>query len=181
MRKLIGLAIAAGLAMPAAANEWTNTDVFKLGNLLLGGQQGEIFTLILPDNAKGVIGFSVEFDYFEPIPDGSWASDAQVIVTSPLGAVYTVGGFDNAGAADELWVYDGPGSDGPGHYADQFFPWKDDLQPKGAWTVSFFNDWGADGNVNEYNNIVVTFYKIPGPGALALLGVAGLIARRRRR
>lgn len=186
MKKFL-LTMAGGLLLTVtgstSANDWTNTETFELGSFLLFGGDIVHFELELADNAKEIVGFIVEWDYFESVPDGSWASDAQATVTSPTGANYIVGGFTNVGNADVLWSFDGAQSDGPGHYGDKDIhtPWKKDLQPKGLWHFDFANDWTPDPNPNEYNNLTITFLKIPAPGALALLGVAGLIGGRRRR
>ncbi len=188
MKKVL-LTMAGGLLLTVTgstwANDWTNTETFELGSFLLAGGQTVSFDLELADNAKEIVGFIVEWDYFEPIPDGSWASDAQARLTSPTGATYVVGGFSQDIQPDVFWSFDGSGSDGPGHYGDDpkdiFTPWKDDRQPKGLWHFEFENDWNPDPNPNEYNNLTIHFLKIPAPGALALLGVAGMIGGRRRR
>ncbi|MEE9128472.1 MAG: hypothetical protein V3T84_00505, partial [Phycisphaerales bacterium] len=58
-------------------------------------------------------------------------------------------------------------------------PWHDNPIPKGGdWNFMFAETW--DGGV-EYNNLTITLLKIPSPGALALIGVAGLVSPRRRR
>lgn len=162
----------------ASANDWVATEVFELGSVTLSGGESAQFDLLLKDNPMEVIGFKFEFDYFEPMPDASFASNLRLEIMSPLGNSFIVGGFDNIGDADDLWGFTGPDS---GNYMDEFFPWKFKPQPKGDWTLGLTNDWSADPFPNEYNNMIITFYKIPAPGTLVLLALGGLIGRRRRR
>ncbi len=65
------------------------------------------------------------------------------------------------------------------------FPWKDEPQPKeGKWLITLASDFAAamPGVRKAYwSNIDIALYNIPAPGALALLGVAGLLTTRRRR
>ena len=175
---LAAFAVSAAATASAWANEWTNTQVFELGDVTLGGGESIHFDLFLDDNLKEVVGFKFEFDYFESVPDASFASDLQLQLMSPSDASFIVGGFDNIGDANALWSFTGPDS---GNYIDEFFPWKEDQQPKGDWTLWLTNDWGADPFPNEYNSMIITFYKIPAPGTLVLLALGGLIGRRRRR
>ena len=178
-KALLLLSAVASLSAGAAAS----AGELQLGSWTLEGGRSVTWTFELQDNPNGVIGFAVEFDYDEPVADASWASDAQVTLMSPTGASYTVGGFDNIGAADAEWSFQGPESDLPGHYGDEdiFMPWANDPEPKGVWTFTLTNDWAADLRPNEYNNIVLRIIKAPAPGALALLGLAGLRSNRRRR
>lgn len=175
---LAAVVLSAAATGSAWANEWTNTQVFELGSVTLAGGGSIHFDLLLVDNQKEVVGFKFEFDYFEPVPDASFASDLQLQLLSPADATFIVGGFDNIGDANALWSFTGPD---PGNYMDEFFPWKEDRQPKGEWTLWLTNDWGADPYPNEYNNMKITFYKIPAPGTFVLLGLGGLIGRRQRR
>lgn len=175
---LAAVAVSAAATGSASANIWTNTEVFQLPNVTLGAGQSVQFDLLLVDNPKGVVGFKFEFDYFEPFSDASFASDLQLQLMSPLGDTFIVGGFDNVAAANALWSFTGPD---PGNFMDEFFPWKEDPRPKGPWTLSLTNDWAADPFPNEYNNMTITFYKIPEPATLVLLALGGLIGRRRRR
>jgi hypothetical protein len=180
--------MATGAAM---AGDPVPTEWFELGAAPLGG--GESFSrtfdlsdLVLGDGGSlGVVGFEVMFDYDEEVPDDSWASDALVNVDSSFGFGYQVGGFDNIGTSDAEWSFQGPGSDGPGTYgdsgADIFLPWIDDPILSGTIDVRFANDWGSDPNPNFYEAAIRFYQVVPTPGALALLGLAGIVGRRRRR
>ena len=176
------------LAAPAfAGDDFIITTWMDLGSGQLGA--GEFFEsdyLVTGEPNELVVGFELQYDYSEPVPDNSWASDAQVVVSAPTGEVWTVGGFTNLPLADQEWSFQGGASDGPGHYgsdgADIFLPWVADPIDLGLFNVTFTNDWLGDGNPNLYANTQIRFYKVvPGPGALALLSLAGLVRRRRRR
>lgn len=176
-----GMILAGAGSLLLAGSAFATGDMtFDLGTHTLGGGEMIAVDLDLGQNAKGITGFTVNYDYSEPVADGSWASDVQVRVSGG-GASYVVGGFDQTVAPDTLWAFDGPGSDGDGNYGETFLPWADAPAGKGMWHVEFENDWGADANPNVYANITITFHKAPAPGALALLGLAGVASRRRRR
>jgi hypothetical protein len=149
----------------AGADDYSFCLAIPNGNPTLGGGQSTTFGVGLGGTPLGVVGFSVEFDYAESVPDLSLASDLRVIITAPDGTVFSVGGFDNAGSSNALWSFQGPGSGGAGHYGsnpqDIFLDWKDDPQPNAVWLGTFVNDRGNDPNPNTYNNLKVTFYTAP--------------------
>lgn len=140
-----------------------------------------------PSGTLGVVGFQVRWNYDEPVPDDSWASDVQVIVTRQgSGEQYTVGGLTNEPLADERWSFQGVISDGPGTYGDTdediFLPWIDAPLDLGTFNVMFTNDWANDLFPNLYENAEIRFYRVvPAPGAIALLALGGLAGTRRRR
>lgn len=160
-------------AVLAIAGAASATD-FMLPDSTLAGGESVAIDINLP---IGITGFSIGFDYDEPVSDASWASDVQFIISNADGAQFTVGGFSNGGNADAPWAFDGAGSTNPGFYSDSFVL---DLSA-GDYTLTFVNDWATDPNPNVYTNIAVSFTKIPTPGAAGLLGLAGLAAVRRRR
>jgi len=168
MKALITAGAVLAIAGAASATDFTLPD-----STLAGGESVSV-AIILPVDATG---FSIGFDYDEPVADASWASDVQFIISDAGGAVYTVGGFTNAGDADMGWAFDGSGSTNPGFYSDSFTV----AIPAGDYTLTFVNDWATDPNPNVYSNIAGSFDKIPTPGAAGLLGLAGLAAVRRRR
>lgn len=160
-------------AVLAIAGAATATD-FDMGSHTLGAGEFTTLDITLPID---VLGFEIGFDYDEPVADASWASDVQFIVSDADGAIFTVGGFTNVGNADVLWAFDGSGSTDPGFYSDAFAL----ALPAGDYTLTFVNDWETDPNPNVYNNIMVAFEKVPTPGTVGLMGLAGLAAVRRRR
>ena len=176
-------------SVATAGDDVVVTDWIPLGSGLLGPGESLDFDvdIVLEGDEQGVIGFEVRFGYFEPIPDASWASDAQVTITAPgTGDAWIVGGLTHAFLADSLWSFQGPFSGDPGIYGDSgediFLPWLLAPQDAGIYHVKFANDWEGDENPNDYDDISIRFYKVvPAPGALMLLAIAGLTLRRRRR
>lgn len=180
MKKSIALMTVSALAITSAAMA-TGDETFVVGSFELDGAQSTgTIPLDLTPNTKGVIGFTVSFDYDEPISDASWASDLRMFLTAPGGKLVDLGGFSNV---QNDWDFQGSGSTLPGHYThtSDAARWADDPQDKGTWTIELINDWTDDPNPTQWNNFTITFHKVPAPGALALLGAAGLAGARRRR
>ncbi|MEE9131793.1 MAG: hypothetical protein V3T84_17415 [Phycisphaerales bacterium] len=193
MRKAIGLTAAGSLlAIGGAAmadhqsieKEILFTDlVFAVHEI---GTPSKVFNfdLVVDENNNPVVGFRIDFDYNNLFDDSSWASDLEMKLTTPGGQVLVYGqadfnGGDPFGAQDDIWDFDGAGSQPSGFYTSTHLPWHDNPIPKGGdWNFMFAETW--DGGV-EFKNLRITLLKIPNPGALALFGVAGLVAPRRRR
>jgi hypothetical protein len=140
-----------------------------------------------------------------------WASDLQMQIISPSGNVWTVGGWNDTalGASDENW--NGWNGSSPGPTAanggilptDAFpndgldptgagvalqsvsFPWKDFPKDKeGVWSIAFATDFTVAGAVlpnMRWTDVTISLLNVPSPGAISMLGLAGLCALRRRR
>lgn len=173
-------------AVLAAAAGAANADVtFNLGNTNLAGGQFISGTAGLTGTLTGM---TISFD-FQPDAAaqtaGSWASDAILYVEGPDTNSGEWGGFNlSFGGFDEgVFSFDGSISAPPGIYADTQAV-SNATPPSGAgtWFIAFANGWGSSPAV-QYNNISVTLHgvNVPTPGAMALLGLGGLVATRRRR
>ena len=192
MRKSVALAAAGSLVAiggAAYAQDFIEKKI-ELGNWKVDAHDiGEFPQLTLDfdleANNNDVVGFRVDIDYVNQFGDSSWASDLEFKITAPNGRQFIVGqadfnGGDPFGPQDAVWDFDGAQGQPDGHYTSTHMPgaWVDGIPKGGAWNVMLAETW--DGGV-EYNNISLTLLKIPAPGALALLGVAGLLGVSRRR
>ena len=170
-----------GLAGSALAS---GSETFNLGDFTLGADESAETSVTLSENAKDVIGIEVSFDYEEPTEDFSWASDLAISLTDPDGGTFVLGGL---GAPNDdfpnPYAFQGSDSDAPGFYEETGYSevWADSPKSKGEWTIELTNTYGFDSNPNNYNDVTITFNKVPAPGALALVGAAGLCGIRRRR
>jgi len=114
--------------------------------------------------------------YSEPADDGSGccgtSSDAF------LGTAYEID--DAAGTSSEAFAGGGPGVFHSSGFSESHgLSSLTGIDPNGTWTV-YIGD-GAGGDVGIYDGYTLQITSVPAPGAIALLGAAGLISRRRRR
>ncbi len=176
MRKfaLIGGGLAAAVTAIAAADQSIN-----LGNNSLAGGQSNTYTFALSGTLTD---FSIGFDYVDG-NSSSWASDMALQVIDPNGVSKFWGGsgFTIAGSTFQSnWSFWGSASSASGFYSDASNPVAG-MSGNGVWTFKVFNGWTGATNACGYNNVVVNLVGVvPAPGALALLGLAGLTGRRRR-
>jgi len=161
-----------GLATMASAET-----VVSLGNNTLTGGQSNSYGFVLEGTLTS---FLIEFDYVSNT-GGSWASDMVLKITDPNAFARYWGGFNlNPGGTNSgLWGFDGPASANSGFYFDTKSV--AGMSGTGTWTLEIFNGWTTSPEV-QYNNVTVTLTGlVPAPGAIALLGLAGLAGSRRRR
>ncbi len=173
----------AGLASAAGADV-----VLNMGNAnLAGGEQVVQFQEL----SGTLLGFVISYD-FEPDAaaqtNGSWASDASMVIQSPITNPVQWGGYDLLmGGASTVFVSDwsfiGSGSAFPGPYTDIRGDIPIGMFGTGTWGFAFGNGW-SDSTAVQYNSITVTLVglqAVPAPGSAALLGMAGVMMGRRRR
>lgn len=176
-------AIAAAMGAAGAANADV---VLNLGNANLAGGQTVVQS---PELSGTLLGVVISF-HFDPDTvaqvNGSWASDAALAIQSPITNPVQWGGYDTlvAGPSSVFvddWIFIGESTPGP--YSDIRFDVPIGLFGTGTWNVTFGNGWG-DSTPVQYNSVTVTLMglqAVPAPGAAALLGIAGMVAMRRRR
>ncbi len=168
MRNLI-LATSAALVVAGAASADV---VVSLGNNSLEGGAG--VTAGSGAVTGSLTGVSISFDFVSG-GSGAWASDLALVVNgTQFGGYDVLFGWIFAGS----WGFDGSDSANNGHYADT----QALAGSAASYDLVLGNGW-AWAPVSEYNNVVVTLHgveAVPAPGAIALLGLAGFAARRRR-
>lgn len=173
--KKAALAAVAALVTASAAN----ADVtINLGGpyVFTGGQSTTVNSAPLFGTLTGI---TVSLDYSNAL-GGSWVADTGVTVdalqwggydmfingaTTDMGGIV---GFPNSGTAGS---YVGTGGGASVAYAG------------GSAVVGIGNAYTFAGSGMTLNNVVITLHgvNVPAPGALALLGVAGVVGGRRRR
>ena len=123
------------------------------------------------------IAWDLDHDAFSP----SWGSELQIVLTHVgTGNSISMGGGDITVDIEFGWGNTSGNfhTDGTVSAADIGL---DEFDSSGRWLVSVFESFD-DGGIDGHIIGTITLLKaIPGPGALALLGLAGLCGTRRRR
>lgn len=127
-----------------------------------------------------VIGFTFAGDASGVSGNSTWASDSRLSVILDGSEVFNVGGFSGT---QNSWDFQGSGSTNDGSYSSTHIIAKNNPVAAGAsWTFSFFHDWNSTfAEPITWSNASITVHRVPAPGAMALLGLGGLAAGRRRR
>ncbi|MCC5822863.1 MAG: PEP-CTERM sorting domain-containing protein [Phycisphaerales bacterium] len=135
------------------------------------------FTVTGPSD---VIGFTFAGDAVGVGGTGTWASDTRLSVLVDGSEVFNVGGLVGR---DNDWSFQGSVSTDDGFYSSTHIIAKDNPVAGGAeWTFSFFHNWNSTAATPiTWENASITVHRVPAPGAMALLGLGGLAAGRRRR
>ncbi len=110
---------------------------------------GKLMDAVQPGRVTGL-----QFRGTVDLEPESWASDLRLVVTSPQGDEFPVGGFDSL---DRPWDFQGVGSS----LSDTYASFHDDplgskaVELTGEWTLGFSNDF-ADGGRMDWHDLEVT-------------------------
>ena len=169
MKKIAVLPLVCGLAVASHASAMDY--VFDFGTVLItpANPQNQNATLS-PGAGWEVVGFT--FDGYYTYSHSFFATDARLDIYGPGGFHFAVGGYDNY--SGNPWQF-GDGEGQKTHSAG-IGP----VNANGDWTVVVSNDWSPSAG-HPWSNLTVTLHMVPAPGSLALLGLAGAAAFRRRR
>jgi hypothetical protein len=198
MKKALAFAAAAAICTTSATLADSGWDPSLDEVIVING--GESFSLAalesitfeveLDSNPNPVIGFSFAGVIQGISGTAAWASDTKLEIVAPDGTMHDIGGFTNA--SDNDWDFDGSQSTDDGFYAhglgspfgngEPDFAF-DKISKGGTWSFTISNDWGGAPDI-VWKGVSIVLHKqaaVPAPGALALLGLAGLAGARRRR
>ena len=185
MKKTL-MTAAAGFALAGAMAGTASADVtIELGDFTLN--PGQIEEITVGGLFGTLTGWELTFTYGGNT-DGSWSADMLFAVGAPSGNGVAAGGFNIADPGGPFsWTnIGGVGANNgdPGTFTHLFENLSGfDVSGTGTWSM-FVGDGWTSGTVPEtLTNVSFTLFgvNIPAPGALALLGMAGLVSRRRRR
>lgn len=177
--KFASFAAAAALMTVAGA---ASAQVFNFGSTGpldgFGAQASQVFNYA----GGAVSGFHLSATMLDTV-GFAYNSDMQLTITGPSGSFVVGPTFGNPGGA---WGALGTGTPPPdgsaGGQLEMDFVTAG-LDGPGQYTVTFMNGYtfNAVGDTIQWDNVVITLAEVPAPGSVALLGLGGLIATRRRR
>ena len=178
------MAFCAGALAAAVASVASADTAISLGKNSLFGGATNTYTFNL---SVGVSDFEFSFDYVDG-NSASWSSDVMLTIVDPNGVARHWGGFNVAPPAAgsvfaNFWSFDGSASTNSGFYSDLANTYTGtQLSGAGTWTFHITNGWNGATAACQYNNVNLLLKGsiVPAPGAVALLGLAGLVGRRRR-
>ncbi|MCA9290757.1 MAG: hypothetical protein KDA25_06490 [Phycisphaerales bacterium] len=191
MKKVLALAAMAALTSAASA------DVYNASYNVDSIDSGQV---VLDTFALGAVASidSIAIDIAH-----TWGGDLEIVLTAPNADTFILmfddvdqggsGNFDMGLAAGSgalanaatytfvqsggLTVFDDSSGFAPGGTYDAN-SWSTGGWAAGDWTLSIFDDAGGD--VTSIGKVSIA-YTVPAPGAIALLGIAGMVRGRRRR
>ncbi|MEE4331612.1 MAG: S8 family serine peptidase, partial [Wenzhouxiangella sp.] len=110
-----------------------------------------------------VVGFSFEGTVSGASSGSNWSSDLRLVITSPDGTSFDVGGFDDT---ENEWDFQGQGSANDGTYTSQHVPafGTQGSPDEGSWQLSFRHDWDSDSaGTMDWSDVTITLHKQPLP------------------
>ena len=174
MKLTLAAATAALIASPALADYAVQFEVSGPGG------NGNVHDFEL-DGALAGMGVSTDFTN---LGGWTWAGDLLITITDPNGNSIEFGGFDvtqgfaSAGDFPSSWD-----SSSSGAYAHNASLASFGLGGSGTWAIGVYDGYTGGSETDNWIGIINLegVELVPAPGALALLGLAGLAGRRRRR
>lgn len=180
---LVGMGLAAVVAGTASADQAVSLGNNSLvGSNTTGTTNFNDYTFALSGTLTD---FTLNFNYVDG-QSASWASDMLIQIFAPNGGNAFWGGSNVnpvGGAVDKGgWSFAGSGSTASGPYSDNSnLLGATNLSGAGTWTIRILNGWTGATLACGYNDVNLNLIGVvPAPGAVALLGLAGLVGRRRR-
>jgi hypothetical protein len=160
-------AVSAGRGHDPELDEPLSLDNFTVDSSANGGGPVARTATAGLDTRGEVVGFSFEGTVSGISGSSSWAADLCMIVASPDGATYGVGGYSGtqSGCNVNGWDFGGEGSSGDGFYAHSNDPSFDPpVADEGEWTFTFINDWNNSGAATmNWSEVTITLHKQPLP------------------
>ena len=143
-------------------------EVFDVGSFSVDGDASggnvEEFGIVGGVLTQGtVLGFEFEGTVSGITGNLDWASDLRMIITSPGGDTFNIGGFGDGVVND--WDFQGGASENDGSYASShpaaFDP---GIPDEGDWTLSFQHGWeDASAGTMNWSDVTITLLKAPPP------------------
>lgn len=178
MKKMLALVAVAGLAAAASAQ-----DILTVaGPVTAAAPAGTTISFNFANVGSIANVTSINFMATISTNPGAWTSDSFFVLTSPSAVSAGFGGDSGLSAQANPWtlgVGTGPVTGGGPVDVNLTF----DVTAigfggsNGSWTLDLGHGWSSGDTT--WSNVKVTL--IPAPSALALLGLGGLVAGRRRR
>ena len=173
-----GTFLMAGLASAAVAGMAT-ADVEVIFDV--SGPGGNGFTVDF-DADGALAGMDIAFD-FTNAGGYTWAGDLFITIVDPNGTAIQYGGYNldagytNAGDFDSSFDTSTSGTFASSVALESF-----GLSGSGTWTIGFYDGYTGGAETDNWAGVINLegLGAVPAPGALALLGLAGLAGRRRR-
>ncbi len=168
-------------ALGAIAGLASGQTVINFNNVAVEASAPFTFT-IDQSTSDALSGFSWDLEYQAGVGNASWASELNIVLTHVAsGFTFSFDGSDanfaDLGPDDVTF---GWGDSGGFFLSAGTIAASGVADTSGIWTITVsdeFDDFGQDGILNG----TITINKVPAPSALALLGMGGLLAGRRRR
>jgi uncharacterized protein (TIGR03382 family) len=168
MLSAAGVSVAAIAGLVSADISVSDNDVYLIGGSGAGYSLGAV--------SGTLTGITFVTDWANTAGDSSWASD-MLIAVSDGASLVSAGGFNMSFGGSSWGALSG--SPSTGTYTTYL---SGSMAMSGSAAFYLYNGWSSSGGTTS--SFTVTLHglnAVPAPGALALLGLAGIASRRRRK